>query len=68
MWQQWTNVVLGFAVVIVPFLNLSAATTTWTLIIAGAAIAALGLWGARETSVERERGHMIERRVERRHT
>lgn len=63
MWQQWTNVILGILVLAVPFLNLSASVMVWTLVIAGLAIAALGLWGAQETTSERKREDMIERRT-----
>lgn len=61
MWQQWTNAVLGLLVVAVPFLDLAAATFTWTLVVIGIAIAALGIWGAQETNTERERGKMAHR-------
>jgi hypothetical protein len=46
MWQQWVNAILGLAVLATPFLALSAATLTWTLVIAGAAIAILSVWSA----------------------
>jgi hypothetical protein len=61
MWQQWVNFVLGLIVAAVPFLGLTASTYTWTLAIAGIAIAALGLWGVQETNAERERGNMTHR-------
>ena len=61
MWQQWTNVILGLVVIAVPFLNMTSAAFTWTLVVAGLAIAALGLWGAQETSSEREQGRMARR-------
>ena len=48
MWQQWANGVLGLWVVLVPFLNFSADTNTWTLAISGLLIAVLGFWGASE--------------------
>lgn len=57
---------LGIIVVAVPFLGLSAMAFTWTLVIAGIAIAALGIWGAQETQSERERGKMAHHRP--RHT
>jgi VIT1/CCC1 family predicted Fe2+/Mn2+ transporter len=46
MWQQWVNVVVGLAVIVVAFLGLAGATLMWTLIVAGAVVAILGLWGA----------------------
>lgn len=61
MWQQWTNAILGLAVIIVPFLGLAAGTFTWILAILGIAIAVLALWGAQETHAERERGRMVHR-------
>lgn len=61
MWQQWVNTILGLVVVAVPFLELTATTFVWTLVIVGLAIAALGVWGAQEASSERERGRMAAR-------
>ena len=61
MWQQWVNAILGLIVVAVPFLGLTAATFTWTLVIVGAAVAVLGFWGAQEVQTERERGRMVHR-------
>lgn len=61
MWQQWTNAVLGLLIVAVPFLDLAATAFTWTLVLAGLAIAGLGIWGAQETNTERERGRMEHR-------
>ena len=61
MWQQWVNAVLGLIVVATPFLGLTAAAFTWTLVIVGAAVAIMGLWGAQETHAERERGRMVHR-------
>ena len=46
MWQHWVNVVIGLAVIVVAFLGLTGATLMWTLIVAGALVAILGLWGA----------------------
>ena len=61
MWQQWINAVLGLIVIATPFLGLAAATMTWVLVVAGVMIAALALWGAQETSIEREQGQMRHR-------
>lgn len=44
-----------------PFLGLSAAAMMWALVASGLIIAALGLWGAQETTVEREQGRMVHR-------
>jgi hypothetical protein len=53
MWQQWVNAVLGLVAIVVPFLNLSAATLTWTLVVGGIAVAVLSVWTAiREQSPE----------------
>jgi hypothetical protein len=46
MWQQWTNALLGLAVIAVPFLGLTGDAFMWTLSIIGIAIAVLGAWGA----------------------
>lgn len=46
MWQQWTNALLGLAVIVVPFLNLTGDAFTWSLAVLGIAIAALAVWGA----------------------
>ncbi len=46
MWQDWTNAVLGLAVIAVAFMGLDAATLMWTLGILGAVIAIVGFWGA----------------------
>lgn len=52
MWKQWANTVLGLAVIAVPFLALTSMTMTWTLVVLGAAIAALSLWNAAEERTE----------------
>lgn len=46
MWQHWINALLGLAVIVVPFIGLSASAFSWTLAILGIAIAVIGLWGA----------------------
>ena len=61
MWQQWVNVLLGLWVFVVPFLGMSPSGMTWTLVVSGLVIAALGLWGAQETTTERESGSMMHR-------
>lgn len=58
MWQQWTNLILGIVLIAAPFIGLSTAVMTWTLVGIGIAIAALALWGAQETNIERENGKM----------
>lgn len=46
MWTQWVNLILGLAVIVVPFLGVTGASLTWTLVILGAVVAILSLWGA----------------------
>lgn len=58
MWQQWVNLLLGLWVIVVPFIAMSGSTYTWTLVVTGIIIAALGLWGALETSSESRTGSM----------
>jgi hypothetical protein len=48
MWKQWVNALLGLLVLAVPFLNLSVEGFTWTLAIAGIAVAVLSVWSAVE--------------------
>lgn len=48
MWKQWVNAILGVAIIAVPFMGLTAATLTWSLVVGGIAIAALSLWSAAE--------------------
>ena len=53
MWQQWVNAVIGLAVIATPFLALSATAVTWTLVVFGAVVAVLAVWGAmKEESTE----------------
>lgn len=54
MWQQWINAVLGLAVLATPFLALSSETLTWTLVVLGAAVAVLALWGGMQEQTERQ--------------
>lgn len=58
MWQQWTNVILGLWIIAVPFLGMTGNAFTWTLVITGIAVAALGVWGAQDVASERETGRM----------
>lgn len=46
MWQDWINGVLGVAVIVVAFLDLTGNTLAWTLGALGAVIALIGFWGA----------------------
>ena len=46
MWQQWVNLVLGLAIIASPFVGLTGASFTWTLVVGGALVAILALWGA----------------------
>jgi hypothetical protein len=50
MWKQWINAILGLVVLAVPFLGLTTAAFTWTLAIAGIAIAVLAVWSVAEVS------------------
>lgn len=64
MWQQWMNAVLGLWIIAVPFIGFAAETLTWTLLVTGAVVAALAVWGAGQhqtygtgdRGVNRERG------------
>jgi hypothetical protein len=56
MWQDWTNGVLGLALVGVAFLGLSGSTLLtgstlmWALAGGGAIVAIVGFWGAGEST------------------
>lgn len=52
MWKQWSNALLGAAIIVVPFLGLTGATLAWTLVIMGAVVLILSLWTAGEVSKE----------------
>jgi hypothetical protein len=53
MWQQWVNAILGIAIIAVPFIGLTAAALTWTLVVGGVLVAILAVWSAmREQSPE----------------
>jgi hypothetical protein len=51
MWKLWVTAVLGLLVLAVPFLNLSAEALTWTLALAGLAVAVLSVWHASEMGI-----------------
>lgn len=65
MWQQWVNTILGLWVIAIPFVGMTAASMVWTLVITGAVIAILGLWGAGVEATERT--HMQEMEAQLRH-
>ena len=44
MWNKWVLALLGLVVVAVPFLGLSVAAMTWTLVVVGVVTMALSLW------------------------
>jgi hypothetical protein len=46
VWQHWVNMVLGLAIVVVAFMGLTGVALMWTLVVGGALVAILGLWGA----------------------
>jgi hypothetical protein len=46
MWQGWINVILGIWIIVVPFLDMSTNALKWVLVITGAVVALLALWGA----------------------
>ena len=53
MWQQWVNALLGLWIIALPFLALTGASLTWTLVISGIVIAVLAVWGASEETTGR---------------
>jgi len=59
MWTQWTLVVLGVWTIAVPFLGLTATGIVWALVITGAAVAILGIWGAQEMNAGQKTGRMV---------
>lgn len=50
MWQTWTNIVLGAAVVAVAFAGLNETTLVWTLSTIGVVIVLVELWEASTVS------------------
>ena len=61
MWQQWVNFLLGLWIIAVPFIGMTAQSNLWALVVTGVVVAGLALWGALETSSERETGRMEHR-------
>ena len=56
MWQQWVNAIIGVGLIATPFLALSATVLMWTLMVAGAAVVILAVWGSmKEESSEYHR-------------
>jgi len=53
MWKNWLSGILGFWVVIIPFLNFSLAWQRTVLIFSGVIIAILGFWSFYETRLRR---------------
>ncbi|MES2995058.1 MAG: hypothetical protein V4681_03440 [Patescibacteria group bacterium] len=49
MWQQWLTGLLGLWLVLLAFLGFSGDSLTWSLMITGFLVTALGFWGL-ETS------------------
>jgi len=45
MIHQWISGILGLVVAVIMFLNVSETTLTWTLVVAGLAIAISSFWG-----------------------
>lgn len=54
MWEDWTNAILGLALLVLAFFSLSGATLMWTLGIGGAIIAIVGFIGASQKSTWQE--------------
>ena len=53
MLPNWTNVLLGLWVMAIPFVGFAADTLMWALVLTGAAIVALAVWGAGLIATER---------------
>jgi hypothetical protein len=53
MLPNWTNVLLGLWVMAIPFLGFAGETLMWALVLTGAAIIALAVWGAGLIATER---------------
>src|SRR3989344_7874646 len=53
MWKNWLSGILGFWVVIIPFLNFSLAWQRTVLIFSGVIIAIFGFWSFYETRLRR---------------
>ena len=52
MWQQWVNFVVALWVIVSAFLGFSASAMTTNLVISGAIIAVLAVWGALSNASE----------------
>jgi len=57
MWQQWLNGLLGLWLIVFPFTSGLGTGVTWTLVITGVAVAALGFWGGMEHKNMEKRFH-----------
>lgn len=44
MYSNTINLIIGLAIIIIPFMELSAITFTWTLVLAGAIVSISSLW------------------------
>jgi len=57
MWHQWLTGIMGLGIVLIGLMGMSGLALTWTLIVAGFLVAALGFWaaGATEDRIERLR-------------
>ncbi|MBI2627920.1 MAG: hypothetical protein HYW71_00580 [Candidatus Niyogibacteria bacterium] len=53
MWKNWLNGILGFWVIIIPFLNFSLAWQRTVLIFSGIIIVILGFWSFYEVRPRR---------------
>jgi uncharacterized membrane protein YidH (DUF202 family) len=54
MWQNWVNAILGLWILLSSFLGMSVNGMMTNLVIVGIVIAALGFWGAYDTSHQME--------------
>jgi hypothetical protein len=57
MWKQWLTGILGFWVLISPFLGFDVSGMTTNLVIVGAVTAILGFWSAVDVQQYREHEH-----------
>ncbi len=46
MWQQWLTGILGLAIVLIGIMGLSGLALTWSLIVVGFLVAAIGFYAA----------------------
>mgnify|MGYP001615986553 FL=1 len=58
MWQQWLTGLLGLWLILLAFLGFNGNMLTWTLLLTGAVVSALGFWGLEslEHNAESRRG------------